>query len=71
MPCVAPAQILLRWALQQGLAVIPKSNNHERLVQNLEATSFELTQEELKSISALNIGLRVSHIWQYDVLYAY
>ncbi|EIW64276.1 Aldo/keto reductase [Trametes versicolor FP-101664 SS1] len=55
-----PAQILLRWALQQGLAVIPKSNNHERLVQNLEATSFELTQEELKSISALNINLRLN-----------
>ncbi|OJT08165.1 hypothetical protein TRAPUB_927 [Trametes pubescens] len=55
-----PAQILLRWALQQGLAVIPKSNNHERLVQNLEATSFELTSEEVKSISALNIGLRLN-----------
>ena len=58
--CVAAtAQILLRWALQQGLAVIPKSNSHERLVQNLASTSFELTDEDLKTISALNINLRV------------
>ncbi|KAI0715406.1 xylose reductase [Earliella scabrosa] len=54
------AQVLLRWALQQGLAVIPKSNNHDRLVQNLACTSFELSEEEMKAISALNIGLRLN-----------
>ena len=57
---VATAQVLLRWALQQGLAVIPKSNNHDRLVQNLACTGFELSAEEMKAISALNINLRVS-----------
>ncbi|KAI0756810.1 xylose reductase [Daedaleopsis nitida] len=56
----SPAQILLRWALQQGLAVIPKSNNHERLVQNLACTGFELSDEEIKAISALNINLRLN-----------
>jgi len=55
-----PAQVLLRWAVQQGLAVIPKSNNHDRLVSNLEVTSFELTEEELKTISGLNINLRLN-----------
>ncbi|KAH9944218.1 xylose reductase [Epithele typhae] len=54
------AQVLLRWALQQGLAVIPKSNNHERLVQNLACTGFELTADEMKTISGLNINLRLN-----------
>ncbi|KAI0361410.1 Aldo/keto reductase [Trametes cingulata] len=55
-----PAQVLLRWALQQGLAVIPKSNNHQRLVQNLACTLFELPEEDMKAISSLNINLRLN-----------
>ncbi|KAI0375198.1 Aldo/keto reductase [Pilatotrama ljubarskyi] len=55
-----PAQVLLRWALQQGLAVIPKSNNHQRLVQNLACTSFELSAEDMQAISSLNINLRLN-----------
>ncbi|EPT01501.1 hypothetical protein FOMPIDRAFT_1023202 [Fomitopsis schrenkii] len=54
------AQVLLRWAVQQGLAVIPKSNNHDRLVQNLDVDQFTLSEEELKSISALNVNLRLN-----------
>ena len=53
-----PAQILLRWATQRGLAVIPKSNNPERLAQNLDVTSFNLSEEELEGISRLDRGLR-------------
>ena len=56
----APAQVLLRWALQRGLAVIPKSNSHDRLVQNLAVTHFDLPEEDIKALSALNINLRVS-----------
>jgi len=52
------AQVLLRWATQRGIAVIPKSNNHERLIQNLKCTDFDLTEEQIKAISALNINLR-------------
>ena len=58
----APAQVLLRWALQQGLAVIPKSNNHDRLVQNLACVDFELSEDDMKSISGLNKNLRVSRL---------
>lgn len=54
----SPAQVLLRWATQRGIAVIPKSNNESRLKQNLEATDFDLTKEELEAISALDKGLR-------------
>jgi D-xylose reductase len=53
-----PAQVLLRWATQRGLAVIPKSNNQQRLKQNLEVTSFDLEKSELDSISALDRNLR-------------
>ena len=55
-----PAQVLLRWATQRGIAVIPKSNHPDRLQQNLEVGggSFQLTKEEIKAISALNRGLR-------------
>jgi len=56
-----PAQILLRWSTQRGLAVIPKSNNTQRLKQNLEVTSFDLEKSELDSISGLDRNLRFNN----------
>ena len=78
-----PAQILLRWATQRGIAsvnfsfrstvfpdnrqghagsqssrVIPKSNNQDRLAQNLDVTGFDLSDSELKDISGLDKNLR-------------
>jgi D-xylose reductase len=53
-----PAQVLLRWATQRGVAVIPKSNNPGRLAQNLDVLGFDMTKEELESISGLDRGLR-------------
>jgi len=53
-----PAQILLRWSTQRGIAVIPKSNNQGRLQQNLDVTSWDLKEDEIKEISGLNEGLR-------------
>jgi len=52
------AQVLLRWATQRGVAVIPKSNNQHRLAENLDVTSFELSKSELGQISGLNQNLR-------------
>jgi len=60
-----PAQVLLRWATQRGLAVIPKSNNPTRLQQNLDVTSFDVTQEELDSISQLDRHLRFNNPTDY------
>jgi len=60
-----PAQILLRWATQRGLAVIPKSNNPDRLKQNLEVTGFDLEKGELDSISALDCHLRFNNPTDY------
>jgi len=53
-----PAQIVLRWATQRGIAVIPKSNNPNRLLQNLQCTDFDLTEAEIKAISDLNQNIR-------------
>lgn len=53
-----PSQVLLRWATQRGVAVIPKSSNKERLLQNLHVEDFNLTQDEIKEISSLDKGLR-------------
>ncbi|KAI1081579.1 Aldo/keto reductase [Whalleya microplaca] len=54
----SPGQVLLRWCTQRNIIVIPKSNSVERLKKNLDCCSFDLSEEELKQISSLNIGLR-------------
>lgn len=55
----ATAQVLLRWATQREIAVIPKSNSIDRLISNLQCNSFDLKKEELAQISGLNRNLRV------------
>lgn len=60
-----PAQILLRWSTQRGIAVIPKSNNPGRLQQNLEVLDFELKQDEIDAITALDKGLRFNDPGHY------
>jgi D-xylose reductase len=50
----SPAQIVLRWGLQRGTAVIPKASSPERLRENLALFDFELTAEEMDAISGLD-----------------
>jgi len=50
----SPAQILIRWALQHGTIVIPKSSNKERIAANAHVFDFELTQEEMTSLDGLS-----------------
>ncbi|MGF0114973.1 aldo/keto reductase [Promicromonospora sp. Marseille-Q5078] len=54
---VTPAQAVLRWALQQGRVVIPKSMSAERQASNLDLFSFELSPEQVASIDALESGV--------------
>lgn len=51
---VSPAQAILRWHLQNGLVVIPKSNSRERMAQNFDLFGFELSADQVAAISALN-----------------
>ena len=53
-----PAQVMLRWQLQRGRQVIPKSVNPERIRENLDVFGFELTEDELGQLDALNTGKR-------------
>jgi len=53
-----PAQAMLRWGLQHGRSVIPKSTKPERIAENLDVFDFELTAEELAAIDALDTGHR-------------
>ncbi|MGM0386611.1 MAG: aldo/keto reductase [Actinomycetota bacterium] len=56
---VSPAQVILRWHLQLGNVVIPKSVQVERLRQNLDVFGFELSAEEFARIARLETGKRV------------
>lgn len=50
------AQTALRWNVQRGVVVIPKSTHKERMEQNMDIWDFVLSDEDMKEISALDIG---------------
>ncbi|MEV4975950.1 aldo/keto reductase [Streptomyces scopuliridis] len=54
----SPAQVLLRWGLQQGRSVIPKSTKRTRIAENIDVYDFELTADELTALDALETGRR-------------
>lgn len=49
-----PAQVLIRWNLQRGNIVIPKSSKKERIIENADVFGFELSEEEVEELAALN-----------------
>ena len=58
---VSSAQVILRWDLQRGIVVIPGSSNPEHIRENLDLFGFELTDEEMAKITALDRGEK--HDW--------
>jgi len=54
----SPAQVLVRWGVQRGTSVIPKSTNAERLAQNLDVFTFALDADDMAAIGRLNNGRR-------------
>jgi D-xylose reductase len=53
-----PAQVLLRWGVQRGTAIIPKTSSPSRLAENIALFDFHLSDEEMDGISALNQNRR-------------
>ena len=51
-----PAQVMLRWHIQRGVVVIPKSTHKERMEENFQVFDFALTDEDMLAISALDKG---------------
>lgn len=54
------AQILIRWALQKGVVVIPKSSKKERIKENAEVFDFSITPEDMKVLDSFNQNLHTS-----------
>ena len=48
------AQVILRWELQRGIVVIPKSVHKERMKENFDVFGFELSEEDMKTMASLD-----------------
>lgn len=63
----SPAQILIRWSLQHGFVVLPKSTHRERIAENAEALSFSLSGADMAELDDLDAGSRpgaaLEHKW--------
>src|SRR5699024_6435960 len=57
-----PAQVGLRWLVQQGIGVIPKSVHKERLEENSQIFDFVLSEEEMAAITAMDVQQRVAGV---------
>ncbi|GAK48652.1 glyoxal reductase [Secundilactobacillus oryzae JCM 18671] len=55
------AQVILRWQIQQGVAIIPKSKTPERIKENIDIFDFELAEDEMGMIDLLNKNQRTGN----------
>lgn len=60
------AQVLLRWNVDRGVVVIPKSTHSERIQANFEIFDFKLTQDEINEISKLDMGYSGTRAKHFD-----
>lgn len=70
-----PAQIILRWHLQNGIAIIPKSVHQDRIEANADIFDFKLSPTEMQQIDALNTNHRISKepemVYEFGYQYPY
>ncbi len=53
-----PAQVMLRWGVQRGRSVIPKSTKPSRIQENIDVSDFELSADDMTAIDGLDTGRR-------------
>jgi len=56
----SPAQLMIRWSIQHGLVVIPKSTREERIRENSQVFDFEISADDMRSLDSLNEDLRLN-----------
>lgn len=56
----SPAQILIRWCLQKGLVVLPKSSNPERIKENANVFDFEINDNDISLLDSFNENFRIA-----------
>ena len=59
-------QVILRWNVQRGVVVIPKSTHKERIEENIDIWDFTLTEEEMKRIASLDMGYEGTAAKHFD-----
>ncbi|MBP3869418.1 MAG: aldo/keto reductase [Faecalicoccus sp.] len=59
-------QVILRWNVQRGVVIIPKSTHLNRIQENFDIWDFELTEEEMKTISSFDMGASGSRAKHFD-----
>lgn len=59
-------QVILRWNVQRGVVVIPKSTHKERIEENNDIWDFTLTEEEMKRIASLDMGYEGTAVKHFD-----
>ncbi|XP_067653894.1 aldo-keto reductase family 1 member B1-like [Haliotis asinina] len=56
------AQVILRWGIQRGFALVPMSKNPSHLAQNMDIFDFKLSEEDMKAMLALDRGYRINSL---------
>jgi diketogulonate reductase-like aldo/keto reductase len=75
-----PAQVLIKWAIQRGTSVIPKSSHQERIVENIQVFNWEIPEEDFQALSSIKeqvlgvsfilaFGMDFVHIFIYGPAY--
>lgn len=60
------AQVIIRWLIQRGIVVFPKSVHAERIKENVDVFDFELSDEDMEEIKTLNTGNSYVDLDSYD-----
>ena len=59
----SPAQLLLRWNIQQGIIPIPKTKHSSRLIENISVFDFQIEPEDMAKLNAMNENIRTMLIF--------